>query len=184
MDEDATWYRSRPWLRPHRDGDPASPQRGHSSPPLFGPCLLWPWSPISVTAEPLLAFSVLHRHCFPKPLQVDANSLLAVQGHIQDLLVGVHSWVGVRNMWLPIGESGTCPARKFKKNSLSWSKKEREKHKRGLLGRFVPSSWIRRYSLMRICDSDKQLFGVADVNNVYDSFIDFIDCHCQQIYEN
>jgi len=28
------------------DGDPAPPQKGHSSPPLFGPCLLWPWSPI------------------------------------------------------------------------------------------------------------------------------------------
>jgi len=38
------------------DGDPAPPsQKGHSSPPsLFGPCLLWPWSPISATAELLL----------------------------------------------------------------------------------------------------------------------------------
>jgi len=25
--------------------------KGHSSPPLFGPCLLWPRSPISATAE-------------------------------------------------------------------------------------------------------------------------------------
>ena len=38
------------------DGDPAPPLRkGHSSPPLFGPCLLWPnvakRSPISATAE-------------------------------------------------------------------------------------------------------------------------------------
>jgi len=24
------------------DGDPAHPSKGHSSPPLFGPCLLWP----------------------------------------------------------------------------------------------------------------------------------------------
>jgi len=27
------------------------PRKGHSSPPLFGPCLLWPLSPISATAE-------------------------------------------------------------------------------------------------------------------------------------
>jgi len=34
------------------DGDPAPPRKGHSSPaPLFGPCLLWPRSPISATAE-------------------------------------------------------------------------------------------------------------------------------------
>jgi len=26
----------------HMDGDPAPPQKGHSSSPLFGPCLLWP----------------------------------------------------------------------------------------------------------------------------------------------
>jgi len=33
------------------DGKPAPPRKGHISPPLFGPCLLWPRSPISVTAE-------------------------------------------------------------------------------------------------------------------------------------
>jgi len=33
------------------DGNPALPPKGHSSPPLFGPCLLWPQSPILVTAE-------------------------------------------------------------------------------------------------------------------------------------
>ena len=37
------------------DGDPAPPRKGHSSPPLFGPCLLWPRSPISATAELFLA---------------------------------------------------------------------------------------------------------------------------------
>jgi len=32
------------------DGHPASPRKGHSSPlPLFGPCLLWPQSPMSAT---------------------------------------------------------------------------------------------------------------------------------------
>jgi len=51
MDEDATLYGSRP--RPRRRPrcirrGPSSPRKGHSSPtPLFGPCLLWPRSPIS-----------------------------------------------------------------------------------------------------------------------------------------
>jgi len=53
MDEDATWYGSRPRPRPHcvRWGR-SSPAKGYSTPsPLFGPCLLWPRSPISATAE-------------------------------------------------------------------------------------------------------------------------------------
>jgi len=33
------------------DGDPAPPRKGHSALPLFGPCLLWPRSPISGSAE-------------------------------------------------------------------------------------------------------------------------------------
>jgi len=35
------------------DGDPVLPRKGAQQPPppLFGPCLLWPWSPISATAE-------------------------------------------------------------------------------------------------------------------------------------
>ena len=32
------------------DGVPA-PAKGPQQPPLFGPCLLWPWLPISATAE-------------------------------------------------------------------------------------------------------------------------------------
>jgi len=32
----------------------SSPRKGHSSPPLFGPCLLWPQLPTSATAELLL----------------------------------------------------------------------------------------------------------------------------------
>ena len=43
MGEDATWYGSRPRPRPHCVRLHA---KGHSSPPLFGPYLLWPWSPI------------------------------------------------------------------------------------------------------------------------------------------
>ena len=35
------------------DGVPA-PVKGAQQPPLFGPCLLWPRSPISATAELLL----------------------------------------------------------------------------------------------------------------------------------
>jgi len=55
MDKDTTWYGSRPRPRPHwiRRGL-SSPQRGTAAPPLFGPCLLWPRSPISATAELLL----------------------------------------------------------------------------------------------------------------------------------
>jgi len=53
MDEDATWYGSRPRSRPHciRRG-PSCQRKGHSSPHhLFVLCLLWPRSPISATAE-------------------------------------------------------------------------------------------------------------------------------------
>ena len=41
-------------LGPHDivlDRDPDPPAKGAQQPPLFGPCLLWPWSPISATAE-------------------------------------------------------------------------------------------------------------------------------------
>jgi len=81
MDEDATWYGSRPRLRPHcvRWG-PSSPGKGHSSPPpLFGLCLLWPLSPISATAELLYKWSPNNNTsnskvdkllctCYPRPL--------------------------------------------------------------------------------------------------------------------
>jgi len=63
MDEDATWYGSRP--QPDHivlDGDPAPPrERGTAAPPLFGPYLLWLRSPISVTAE--LLFRQLPHVC-------------------------------------------------------------------------------------------------------------------------
>ena len=36
------------------DGVPALHKRGTAAPPFFGPCLLWPQSPISATAELLL----------------------------------------------------------------------------------------------------------------------------------
>jgi len=36
------------------NADPAPSERGTAAPPLFGPCLLWPRSPISATAELLL----------------------------------------------------------------------------------------------------------------------------------
>jgi len=62
MDEDATWYGGKPRPRPHciRRGPqtPSSPRKGHSSRPLFGPCLLWPRSPISTTAELLFLSGV------------------------------------------------------------------------------------------------------------------------------
>ena len=45
MDQDATWYRGRPWPRRHCvRWTPSSPRKGHSSPPppIFGACLLQP----------------------------------------------------------------------------------------------------------------------------------------------
>jgi len=54
MDEDATWYGSRPPPRPHcvrRGPSSPPPVKGRSGPPLFGPCLLWPRSSTSATAE-------------------------------------------------------------------------------------------------------------------------------------
>ena len=52
MDEDATFYGRRPRPRPQCiRRDPIFPRNGHSRPPLFCPCLLWPRSPISATAE-------------------------------------------------------------------------------------------------------------------------------------
>ena len=41
------------------DGDPAPLRKiGHSPHPIFGPCLLWPRSPISDTAEHLFYLDV------------------------------------------------------------------------------------------------------------------------------
>jgi len=53
IDEDATWYGSRPRPRPHcvRRGPSSPHERGTVVPPLFGPYTLWSRSPISATAE-------------------------------------------------------------------------------------------------------------------------------------
>ena len=53
MDEDATWYGSIDLRANHivLDGFPALRERGTTPPPLLGPCLLWPRSPISATAD-------------------------------------------------------------------------------------------------------------------------------------
>jgi len=54
MDEDATWYGSRPLRRPHCIRQvPSAPRKAHSI-PLLDPCLLWPRSPISAAAELML----------------------------------------------------------------------------------------------------------------------------------
>ena len=70
MDEEATGYGSRHWRRPHCIRRvPSAPRKGHSTPPpLLGPCLLWPRSPISATAELLLEIDY-------KPQQVFVISL-------------------------------------------------------------------------------------------------------------
>ena len=41
-------------------GVPALREGGTSAPPLFGPCLLWPRSPISATAELLSLYALSH----------------------------------------------------------------------------------------------------------------------------
>ena len=54
MDEGTTWYGSTSRPRPHCIRRcPNSPQKGHSNPPPrpFGPCLLWPRSPISLVSS-------------------------------------------------------------------------------------------------------------------------------------
>jgi len=43
------------------DGVPALRERGTAAPHLFGPCLLWPRSPISATAELLLQHILLKK---------------------------------------------------------------------------------------------------------------------------
>jgi len=43
------------------DGDRAPTTKGAQQLPLFGPCLLWPWSPISATAELLFWISLCFR---------------------------------------------------------------------------------------------------------------------------
>jgi len=56
MDQDESWHASRslPWPHCVRWG-PSSTAKGAEQPlPVFGPCLLWPRSPISATAELLL----------------------------------------------------------------------------------------------------------------------------------
>jgi len=51
-DQDGTWHGGGPWSRPRciRRG-PSFRERGIAAPSLFDPCLLWPRSPISATAE-------------------------------------------------------------------------------------------------------------------------------------
>jgi len=47
------------------NGVPALHERGIAPPPLLGPCLLWPRSPISATAELLFLYCQLRVRCYP-----------------------------------------------------------------------------------------------------------------------
>jgi len=49
------------------DGVPVFREIGTAAPPLFGPCLLWPWSPISATAELLFTSHILCLYSDPLP---------------------------------------------------------------------------------------------------------------------
>jgi len=64
-------------------GDPAHPAKGAQYPPLSGPCLLWPRSPILATAEPLsiLCFALLcHCQCQCQSRTYAAHSCIASNG--------------------------------------------------------------------------------------------------------
>ena len=91
MDEDATWYRSRPPRRPHciRRVSSAS-RKGHSTTPPFGPCLLWPRSPISATAELVFRVTSLQIGTVPE------NPGRMVTLHIRvDRISCIHRYCGI-----------------------------------------------------------------------------------------
>jgi len=99
MDEDATWYGSRPRPRPYcvRRGPRSSPQKGVQQPPLFGPCLLWPRSPISATAELLLPNILL------KKIPVMGKTCFALDTTGQFLNCPGKSWtVDDRPVYIPM----------------------------------------------------------------------------------
>jgi len=85
MDEDATWYGSRHRRRSHCIRQvPSAPRKGHSTPPPLGPCLLWPRSPISATAELLLAVAGVKLSAFHNFWQKDylAKRYFTFQRHL------------------------------------------------------------------------------------------------------
>jgi len=74
VNEDANRYGSRPRPRPHCvRQEPSSPAKGaQQPPPLFGPCLLWPRSPIPATSELLyylLYYGDISHEQFPSNLK-------------------------------------------------------------------------------------------------------------------
>jgi len=58
------------------DGVPA-PAKGAQQPPLFGPCLLWPRSPIPANAELLLSYFTAVR-----TLAVAVHPLIYIRGQV------------------------------------------------------------------------------------------------------
>jgi len=94
MDEDATWYGSRHRRRPYCIRRfPALRERG-TAPPLLGPCLLWPRSPISATTELLYNVNAL---CPVHTDDADATKMVSLvasavwTGHIRgDLRMRLH----------------------------------------------------------------------------------------------
>ena len=95
MDEDSTWYGSRSPRRPHCIRRvPSAPRKGHSTPPPLGPCLLWPRSPISATAE-LLFFGVagFPSHTMsPKPRPTSLSSGILIHRTVWPQQTGAKNW--------------------------------------------------------------------------------------------
>ena len=61
------------------DGVPAPRERGTAAPLLFGPCLLWPRSPISASAEHLFAYCEMLGNCRFKSVTTVTSSSAAAE---------------------------------------------------------------------------------------------------------
>jgi len=73
------------------DGVP-DPAKRTQQPPIFGPCLLWPRSPISATAELVLFYHAMHA------LQCIVGTFIVTTDHSKPLHKGT---VGLRGGWGP-----------------------------------------------------------------------------------
>jgi len=117
MDKDATWYGSISRPRSHCvRREPVSPsrERGTAFPPLFGSCLLWPWLPISATAE--LSFIYFGKICRPDSdttvLQVDADYIkkynktymYVMYQYLQICYSAISTWTALRELHLDVWE--------------------------------------------------------------------------------
>jgi len=87
------------------DGEPAlPPAEGTQQPPPFGPCLLWPQSPISATAELLLKWNKWIDFCMCTLVK---NFRISVQGVFHDLETAKMGTVEGGCFWAGYSSNGT-----------------------------------------------------------------------------